>query len=386
MDMDSSSPLHLIKRSDATNPSCQLPALLGPPKQISCYSSAADGSVTQDGRSLRYFMYPSLGTDMSQGFPQFLLRHLGGHVKTPLDSLLRACLDRPDEISSADVVTWRGILYKMMLGFSVDLNVSYIDGTLYIEDHQEKSRKHTPESYPGYVTMLVHPFSLSLIYRPHHIISYVFEHICTTPPETRSEGDNSVLNISADELWVSIITRTLGDLNLLFGGEVDCIKGSYTGQPDCFLELKLTKEYDGNTGKLRNRRKWFMQSHLIGINEIFVGYRDANNILQRTEMLPVSECFPKGRDPQQDIDWGYRMLSALKQYCQKQTEGVRASARNSRVREGRIWRVLNRGTESGVSIRELTSVEVAAVNRRHVGQRIGILPAWYLDQKRNSTT
>ena len=50
--------------------------------------------------------------------------------------------------------------------------------------------------------------------------SYAFEALCTTPSETKA----NTVQVDLD-VWKCIASRTLGDLNLVFGAEVDCVRG-----------------------------------------------------------------------------------------------------------------------------------------------------------------
>lgn len=48
---------------------------------------------------------------------------------------------------------------------------------------------------------------------------YAFEALCT------ADDPEATIQVQMDA-WKCIVTRTLGDLNLVYGGEVDCIRGN----------------------------------------------------------------------------------------------------------------------------------------------------------------
>lgn len=103
-----------IDRLDKDNAPSQLPALMGPPKQIACYSVNAMG-VEFNITSLRYFVTPPLDANLNDGCHSFMRRYKDAiHRPQRLDSVLFACLqsDAKEYLSQADVVLRRGVLVK----------------------------------------------------------------------------------------------------------------------------------------------------------------------------------------------------------------------------------------------------------------------------------
>ncbi|KIM76424.1 hypothetical protein PILCRDRAFT_91650 [Piloderma croceum F 1598] len=258
-----SSPLH-----NENTPS-QVPAIMGPPKQIACYSVNPTG-VEFNTSSLRYFVTPPLGANLGKGCFSFMDRYKNVMQEPQrLDNVLLACLqaDAKEYLLQADVVVRRGVLVKIMLRTKVQLNVSLIDGVLYIEEWLSKPNLESEE-----------------------------------PTIAKSDVD-------PDVQWLSVISRQLGDLNIILSGEVDCIKGTlyqaafpevlrlmpcegrYTGQPDTYLELKTkkTRTVDLEKGLIAWYKKSYLQSHLLGVSELLIGHH-SNDILRRTELLQVHSC------------------------------------------------------------------------------------------------
>jgi hypothetical protein len=206
---------------------------------------------------------------------------------------------------------------------------------------------------------------------------------------------------------------------LLLIGEVDCVKGFFTTLPPCrrpdilssggldeyhgtespehYLELKTQKQ-SHNSKKYAidipytsfdwlihsensdntTYRKWYLQSHLLGIPEIFVGYRDDADILRHTKTIAVADIPQKitgpgclSWNPQQNIDWGFRVLTALRKYCN-----------NSGKAEETVWRVEVRGFGTGINIREPSEREVGQLNDNSEPRRLGIVPEWFVNEVR----
>lgn len=111
---------------------------------------------------------PPLGVDLDKGWSSFERYHSNDlHRPHRLDSVLAACLDDPSakrHLLQADIVIRRGALvkyennhgdsefisnkltylpplYSIILGTKIDLNVSFIDGLLYIEEHDSHPRR-----------------------------------------------------------------------------------------------------------------------------------------------------------------------------------------------------------------------------------------------------
>src|SRR5882672_5708896 len=94
------------------------PAIMGPPKQIACYSVTATG-IEFNISSLRYFVTPPLGANLDEGCSSFMHRYKNViHQPQRLDSVLLACLQSGAEESllRADVVVRRGMLVKCVIG------------------------------------------------------------------------------------------------------------------------------------------------------------------------------------------------------------------------------------------------------------------------------
>lgn len=85
------------------------------PKEIACFSYDDKHEFRLDDSSLRYYYPPRLGADLCKGFESF--EKMDDARDEHLDSLLRTIADLERERGEkvqADVITWRGMMTKLM--------------------------------------------------------------------------------------------------------------------------------------------------------------------------------------------------------------------------------------------------------------------------------
>ncbi|KAJ6479408.1 hypothetical protein C8R47DRAFT_1136715 [Mycena vitilis] len=199
------SSLRLITLSDP--PQCPLPALLGPAKQSACLSICDERLEVDSTAALRYFVKPPLNANLRDGLPEFLDLPLEDRTfrrAKRLDNVFTTCLESKNsgELLSAQVVTWRGIMSKLMLGLNMKMDVSYYRGVLYLEEACHPSLQLDSNSEGIYM-------------------GHKFESFCST---TSPSEERKVDGVDLHTLWNVAVTRTLGDLNILLVGEVDCVR------------------------------------------------------------------------------------------------------------------------------------------------------------------
>ncbi|EEB90026.1 hypothetical protein MPER_11822 [Moniliophthora perniciosa FA553] len=126
-----------------------------------------------------------------------------------LDSIIWGCIGAGKRglfKSSNVVMTWRGVLTKIFLGEAVTLHVSYIDRTLFMEEEDPKPQWRARR------------------FAESHAVGKAFEDLYTkshtSSPRSPNNGDKH-----SSKQWGNIVSRSLGDLNLVFCGEVDAVKG-----------------------------------------------------------------------------------------------------------------------------------------------------------------
>ncbi|ESK85783.1 hypothetical protein Moror_2425 [Moniliophthora roreri MCA 2997] len=271
-----------------------------------------------------------------------------------LDSIIWGCIaaGKCDFFKSSNtIVTWRGILTKIFLGEAVTLHVSYIDGTLFMEEEDPKPQwraRHYAES---------------------DAVGKAFEDLYTKPHANSSRSPNNGDKHSSKQ-WGNVVSRSLGDLSLVFCGEVDAVKDQFEKGADggewfsrrVELKCKLTET------RIPNQR-WHMQSYLLGVPEIFIGYRSKNLRIVRTQMIQVSDI--QTPDIEAKISRGHSVLSALRAELKKEKD-------EGSIRDDTIWKIAIRNG-SWKQLQRLGDVDAQKVKKRRDDpskpiQRIGIVP------------
>ncbi|CAK5271947.1 unnamed protein product [Mycena citricolor] len=198
----------LLSLSDA--PSIPLPARLGPAHQAACMSIIDETVHVDSTAAMRYIVdapTPAvLNRNLREGLHEFNKLPWEDRAflrARRLDNVFEMCLKarESEEMLDVDVVTWRGILTKIMTGQMLNLNVSYYRGVLYMEE-DSTVRQYDPNTECSYM-------------------GHKFETFCTTRPDYEEDEDK----VDMHTLWTVAIKRTLGDLKVLLVGEVDCVKG-----------------------------------------------------------------------------------------------------------------------------------------------------------------
>jgi hypothetical protein len=96
------------------------------PKEFTYFSYDEEHQYHQDARSLRYYYPPRLGADLSRGFDDF--KQHDDSKDEHIDSLLKTLIAYERDTGqewAADIVTWRGMITKVLQKSSCvhDLNV-----------------------------------------------------------------------------------------------------------------------------------------------------------------------------------------------------------------------------------------------------------------------
>lgn len=272
-------------------------AALKQPKEITSFSIDINNHVHFDLRSLNYYYLPESALDkqidLSSGFKDFIQKDESKpqHLNELLQSIKHGEQLRGEKIN-ADIVTWRGIMTKLLcLPYNktedIDLNIVLFDGQVFMEeDHNLKRRKqrHMNDKdrlmcYWGYkfeaMATLKKPWSQ-----------------CTRE-EIESRSGNAVNNI---EQYGVVVKTGIGNLRIILGGEVDCVrdyKPTDGKNPlSHYVELKTSQtvksEFDARRFEKKILKAW-AQSFLLGVPTIIYGYRDQNGIVCSLEEFKTEE-------------------------------------------------------------------------------------------------
>ncbi|KAL8674602.1 MAG: hypothetical protein Q9168_000977 [Polycauliona sp. 1 TL-2023] len=246
-------------------------------------------------RSLRYYYPPTIGADLSKGFDSF--QQLDDTADDHLDSLLKTIVDlesRTGEKCQADVITWRGMMTKIMAtpfdmfnGF--EMNATRFQNTLFIEEnhaHKLESRnsQHQQASRPGTASQDLMSYW-----------GYKFETLALLPAtwaETSRDyiesREDLVVNNHAQ--YCSVVRTGIGKSRLILG--VWDAKPSRADDPINWVELKTAATPLSDRDVLKYERKllkFWIQSFLLGVPRIIVGFRTKDGILQSLEELETSQ-------------------------------------------------------------------------------------------------
>ncbi|KAK0230311.1 hypothetical protein IW262DRAFT_1453211 [Armillaria fumosa] len=341
---------------------------LGPATQVACYSRLDHSFVKYDNTLLRQFRRPAPGKDLGIGVELYTAQDpYRLHEAVRIDHMLEACLEHGNRHSwlRSDVIATSEALSKLVRGVG-ELNASYISGKLYLEAHAWKRKRATTESYVGgygfrrVATQLCDPSMLEG---------------CSTPKDPVGVND-----------FHTVITRTLGGLQLLTSGEIHCVQDGRNGQPNHYIELRCRKDGREPQKLVEDLKKWRVRCHLLGIPVIFLGCRK-NNVLSKSRFLgpdQVNELIGRWAAEAQPLwaiedvfDRGFRILCKLREYCQAAGDW-RVAINDSKM--DRIWRVHMCRSKMGFYIRELTGEEKAML--RGDKPRIGIVPKRLYDTLR----
>ncbi|EMD33871.1 hypothetical protein CERSUDRAFT_97807 [Gelatoporia subvermispora B] len=369
-------------------PSTSSPAKSVPfqqPTPLLTFSYDTSRTLSFTDSALRYYVDPPLGAELRYGYERWIKRP---GEKGRIDSLLKAVSrakqtmgggggDGGSEwLKGIGVVSWRGVMTKILIApyenrDAWELNVMLVDGTLYFEEHVSDAKLLEMEDM-----------------RPHHRLStyygYSFESWSTSsrpdrmeelsghPPGWGGDVDTSVQ-------WCSVVKTKLGDMRMVIGGEVDCVRDKFSGQTASFVELKTSLAIRGPQDEAKFEKKllkFYFQSFLLGVPEIVVGFRTPSGRLTtiqsfKTIQIPrLVRGKPDAWDPTICLHWGNHFLNILKSTLQE-------SSSNAEIDEPRVWRVKFR-PRIGIDI---SLLDREGVNEVQAGEeRVGFLPRWYWDE------
>ncbi|KAL4062868.1 RAI1 like PD-XK nuclease-domain-containing protein [Scleroderma yunnanense] len=325
------------------------------PNQLLTFSYNTEHIQEFNDSALRYFVEPPRGADLGFHYEKWIKRP---EERGRLDALLSAWSKfKKSAVSVPDihVISWRGVMTKILVApyeetDSWELNVMLVHGTFYLEEHLSDAKlkekdamtpRHRLQSYYG----------------------YAFESYCTST-EPRPSGWGGDVNTNVQ--WCSVVKTKLGDRRIVMGGEVDCVRGDYSGRTDDYVELKTSLSIRNASDEAKFEKKllkFYFQSFLLGVPEIVVGFRKPSGHLTAVQSFRTVEIprlvrgKPDTWDPSICLEWGDAFLAFLQTTVQPGT--------------GReVWRV---------SFEPRVGVRAEVVDVAEGEDRVGILPRWYWD-------
>ncbi|KAF7548952.1 hypothetical protein G7046_g8497 [Stylonectria norvegica] len=273
------------------------------PKEFACFSYDSNHEFHQDDSSIKYYYNPRIGADLSKGFDTF--QKLDDTGDEHLDSLLKTIIAHEKETGTkidASVVTWRGMMTKIMAAPFDQYDGFLEENNEYKVASRAKEGKGKPRRGP--------PLEMMQFW------GYKFETLATLPSpwaETSREyienRENEVVDNKAQ--YCSVVRTGIGKAILCLGGEVDAIwdsKPAQQGSPINWVELKTSVEIrnDGDMEAFhRKLMKYWIQSFLLGVPKIIVGFRTRDGVLvnaQEIETHKIPETVNARPNPKWNAD------------------------------------------------------------------------------------
>ncbi|KAG6369347.1 RAI1-domain-containing protein [Boletus reticuloceps] len=340
------------------------------PTQLLTFSYTPDHVLEFNDSALRYYIDPPLGADLGYGYDKWIRRP---DERGRLDPLLQAwsrfkkglCEGPSSSQSRAPDIHVRILIAPYEERDGWELNVMRVGGTLYFEEHLSEAKlKGKNEMEPRHRRQTYH--------------GYAFESYCTTSTPGRREDDSSHVHgwggdVNTNVQWCSVVKTKLGDRRIVIGGEVDCVREKYSGNTANFVELKTSLTIRGSADETKFEKKllkFYLQSFLLGVPEIVVGFRKPSGQLVTTQSFRTVEIprsirgRPGAWDPLICLAWGDRFLSFLHDTLPANTGKD-------------VWRV-TLSPKVGIAVAKLDALGVEDVMGGD--DRVGFLPRWYWDE------
>ncbi|KAI5475564.1 RAI1-like domain containing protein [Pseudohyphozyma bogoriensis] len=392
------------------------------PSHLTSFSYSPTRDLLLDERrdeAIATYVEPRIGVDLNQGFEECVWRD--GSVDEGLDALLNtlqswvtsapststSATTNPslDVIQRASIITWRGMLTKLMLAVyelenkvqgrradGWEMNAMIVDGVLYLEDANSPAK-------------LSSKTASEQSYKIQSYYGYSFESFCTSRPSASSSSSTPPPPSSTDPFetpntnvqWCSVVKTSLGPHRVILGGEVDCLHEDWEkrGRVDTkdFVELKtnivIQSERDEVMFERQKLLKHYVQSFLLGVPTITVGFRTRAGILsalQTFQTLSIPRLVrgkPHAWDPLACLASGNALIDFI-------ISSIRAHPASATRGDEMVFRVSFDPHRGGVGIRTLSQAEVdeevlGAKKDLGEGGRTGFLKREWVEWKRGLT-
>ncbi|KAI8992593.1 RAI1 like PD-XK nuclease-domain-containing protein [Pilobolus umbonatus] len=268
------------------------------PQELTSYSIDENRQVWFDNREMRYY-YPPTNNDLNVGFDKLVCRDdtIPEHIDSLLDALTEFRGRNHDpENTSADFITWRGILAKMLCTpYSRrepwELRATRYKGSIYIEEQVTEYKKNMEGKADERQRLMSY-------------WGYRFETLCTVkkPPSEIRKDDIELRNretesANTNQQYCVVVKTRLGQSSIIMGAEVDCCLDEKptnpSGQLQNYIELKTSRVIETNKHQYSFDRykllKFWAQSFLVGVPRIMCGFRDDNGQIKHIQKYKTLE-------------------------------------------------------------------------------------------------
>ncbi|KAB2576922.1 Decapping nuclease rai1 [Lasiodiplodia theobromae] len=271
------------------------------PQEIAEFSYDEDHQIHLDARSLSYYYPPQpLGAEhniyLDKGVESF--RRLDDTQDSHLTGLLAAIMGmekKQNQKTNAHFIAYRGMITNLlaMPYQRLDewaMNATFYDGTIFIEEDkaakfEKKAREAGQQDRgPGQQRRETLQYYYGFKFETLYTIPDIWDNV--SRDEIESRDDKVVSNYAQ---YCSIVKTGVGNIDMVIGGEVDCIWDSKIegAKHHNYVELKTTEWLDENRlppqqwqRKMlnydRRKLKYWAQSYLIGCPTVIVGKKDTD--------------------------------------------------------------------------------------------------------------
>ncbi|KAI0698560.1 hypothetical protein BC835DRAFT_1412959 [Cytidiella melzeri] len=87
----------------------------------------------------------------------------------------------------------------------------------------------------------------------------------------------------------------------------------------------------------KKKKKWYLQSYLMGIPQITVGYRDDKFVLRKVDSVPLAQLYrPPDNTLENAFTYAFETLQQLRNFCSTQRDKPGSRAWKVTVRRGAL--------------------------------------------------
>lgn len=287
--------------------------------ELACFSkSRADGDTYDKSQLKRYFR-PSVPFDLSEGFDTFRDRDRNNprpaNLEPIFESLREAGVDER-VLASADVISWRGNLSKLLATpwntrDAWHMEAELVHGVVVLNVLEPAENLAREANRQGRDALMCY-------------WGFSFEEACT--------GGTYDQPIDCLNAYCAVVRAGVGRHRLVLGGEVDCWDGQTEGLGG-YVELKTTRIMETASQVARFERdkllKWWAQSFAVGVRRILVGFRDDDGAVRKLQSLETLKLpgyaarHPGAWDPKTALQFADKFLTWLRAHLSSIPEGSR---------------------------------------------------------------
>ncbi|KAF7336767.1 RAI1 domain-containing protein [Mycena venus] len=276
------------------------------PTQIISFSYTPARELEFTDSALRFLAAPPPRARLAHGYERWVRRP---ETRPRIDGLLRALSAargkrHPALANGVGAVAWRGVLTRYVCSRCCVKMDGKADGEVerILTAPYEEREGWEMNVMRGCAKKTTSPRAIGL----QTYFGYAFESYCTsaTPsanprapgvnvPQAPGDPPGWGGDVDTNVQWCSVVRTKLGETRLVRSiGEVDCFRWKYTGKTDTFVELKTSLAIRGPQDEVRFEKKllkFYMQSFLLGVPEIFVGFRTPSGEITTTQTFRTVE-------------------------------------------------------------------------------------------------